>query len=165
MRIKRTNNSSQNQGEWQMGSARRKKLPEGGGYVPASGGKTITLASFNGIRAIQEHLEHMARLKQYLCAETREIAEVPLTCYAECQVARWMHSEMIKECANSKLIESVCERCKEFHEIASQSVVHVQRNQPEPVSIVLQSALDLQRASKSFQQALAELHVECRLNQ
>ena len=148
-----------------MGSTIRNKLPQEDGFAPESTGKEIALASFNGIKALQEHLEHVARLKAYLCAETREIPDVPLACYAECQVAQWMHSETVKECANPGLIESACERCREFHEIASQSVMLTERDQPEPVADVLQSALDFQNASKGFQNALAALHIVCKLNQ
>jgi hypothetical protein len=90
---------------------------------------------------------------------------VPLKFYSECQVAQWSHSGNVKECANRELIDSACKCCEEFHEIASQSVLLTERDQPEPVSVVLQSVLDFENASKDFQTALAKLYVECGHNQ
>ena len=148
-----------------MGSAQRNMFPDGVGYAPESSGNSTTIQSYNGIKAIQVHLDHIARLKGYLCAETKEIPDIPLTCYSECQTAKWSYSENVKECANRKLIDSVCERCEEFHEIATQSVLLAKMDMPEPVSEVIQSVLDLENASSNFQTALAELYVECRLNQ
>jgi len=148
-----------------MVSAKRKKFPDGGVQAPKPSASSTTIQSFDGITAIQEHLEHIGLLKDYLCARTKKIPDIPLTCYAECQVAQWKHSENFKECANRALIDTACKRCEEFHEIASQSVLLTKRDLPEPVSVVLQSALDFQNASKSYQLALAELYVECRLNQ
>lgn len=148
-----------------MGSAQRNLFPGGGGCAQLSGGQGSAVESFDGIAALQEHLDHIERLKDYLCARTKQVPDVPLHCYAECQVARWSHSEHVKECANRALIDSACKRCEEFHEIASQSVLLTQRDLPEPVSVVLQSALDFENASVKFQEALAKLYVECRLNQ
>lgn len=165
MLAKRTTISSLHQGELEMGSAQRNELPDGAGCEPESSGNGTTIQSYNGIKAIQEHLEHVAMLKGYLCAETKEIPDIPLTCYSECQVARWFKSDGGKECANRKLIESVCKRCAEFHEIAAQSVLLTKMDMPEPVAEVIQSAMDFESASNRFQTALAQLHIECRLNQ
>ena len=90
-----------------MGSAQRNMFPDGVGYAPESSGNSTTIQSYNGIKAIQVHLDHIARLKGYLCAETKEIPDIPLTCYSECQTAKWSYSENVKECANRKLIYCV----------------------------------------------------------
>jgi hypothetical protein len=148
-----------------MGSAQRNFFPDVGGYAQELSGLGETIQSFDGITAIHEHLEHKERLKDYFCARTKQIPDVPLKCYSECQVAQWAHSETVKECANRSLIESACKRCEEFQEIASQSVLLTKRDLPEPVSDVLKSTLDFENASKNFQAALAKLYVECGLNQ
>lgn len=147
-----------------MGCAQR-IFPGEAGCGPESSGNETTIQSFNGIKAIQEHLGHLATLKDYLCARTKEIPAVPFTCYPECQVAQWLHSESVKECGNHALIESVCERCEEFQAVAAQSVQLTKMDVPEPVSDVLQSAQEFEDASSRFQSALADLHIECRLNQ
>jgi hypothetical protein len=159
------NNSSIHLGEQNMGSALRKFFPDAGGYAQVSCRHNTTTQSFDGITAIQEHLDHFDRLKDYLCARTKQIPNVPLICHSECRVAQWSHSESVKECANRSLIDSVCKRCEEFQEIASQSVLLTKRDLPEPVSEVIKSALSFENASKSFQTALAELYVECGYNQ
>ena len=148
-----------------MVSAKKNKSPDGAGYNSESGSTDTTIQSFDGLKAIQEHLRYVDRLKDYLCARTKGIPDVPLSCHAECLVAQWMLSEIVRECANRKLIDAVCKRCEEFHEIAAQSVLLTIRDLPEPASDVLQSALDFRNASKRFQEALTELHLECRLNQ
>jgi hypothetical protein len=148
-----------------MGYEQRNMFPEARKCAPELGGTDATIQSFDGVKAIQGHLDHVARLKDYLCARTKEIPDLPLACYSECQVAQWMHSEHVKECANKKLIESACKCCEEFHGIAAQSVLLTKRDMPEPASEIIQSALDFETASCRFQQALAELHVECKLNQ
>lgn len=148
-----------------MGSAQRNFFPDVGGYARESSSHSTTIQSFDGIAAIQEHLDHIDRLKDYLCARKKEVPDIPLKCHSECRVARWSHSENVKECTNRKLIDSVCKRCEEFQEIASQSVLLTIRNLPEPVMDVMQSALDFNNASKSFQEALAKLYVECGCNQ
>jgi len=148
-----------------MGYAQRKIFPDGDVCEPDISERSTTVQSFNGIKAIQEHLEQIARLKDYLCAETKEIPDIPVTCYSECQVALWSHGENVKECANCKLIDTVCKRCEEFHAIATQSVLLTTMDMPEPVADVIQSAMAFENASTRFQSALAELHIECRLNQ
>lgn len=148
-----------------MGSALRNFFPDVTGYAQASTRHGTTIQTFDGITAIQEHLSHIARLKDYLCARTKQIPDVPLQCHSECRMAQWSHSENVKECANRALIDLACKRCEEFHEIASHSVMLTQRDLPEPASVVLQSALDFENASVEFQEALAKLYVECRLNQ
>jgi hypothetical protein len=80
-------------------------------------------------------------------------------------VAQWLNSGGGQECANRKLLDSACKRCAEFHEIAAQSVLLTKLDMPEPVAEVIQSAMNFENASNRFQAALAELHVECRLNQ
>jgi hypothetical protein len=148
-----------------MGYAQPSIFPDVGMYVPELNFISTPIQSFDGITAIQEHLDHIDRLKDYLCAGTKEIPDIPLKCYSECQVAQWSHSESVKECANRKLIDSVCKRCEEFQEIASQSVMLTKKDLPEPVLNVLQSALDFENASNKFQEALAKLYVECGYNQ
>jgi hypothetical protein len=148
-----------------MGSAQRNYLPDGGGYVPQFGSPGTTIQSFDGITAIREHLDQVDRLKDYLCARTREMPEIPLECHSECQVAQWSHSENVKECANRKLIDAVCKRCEEFLEIASQSVLLTKRDLSEPSSGAIQSVLDFENATSNFQEALSKLYIECGYNQ
>lgn len=148
-----------------MGATKRNASPDGSGRMQEADNKNRTIPSFDGIKAIREHHDHVARLRDYLCARTKEVPDLPLTCHTGCHVAQWMHSESVKECANRKLIDAVCKRCEEFHEIAAQSVLLTKRDLPEPASDVLQSALDFRNASKRFQEALTALHLECRLNQ
>ncbi len=132
---------------------------------PEASGNSTTIQTFDGLKAIQEHLRHIARLKDFLCAMTRKIPDIPLSCYPECLVAQWMHSENVLECANRKLLKTVCLRCEDFHELAAQSVLITKMDTPEPISDVIQAARDFENASNRFQRALADLHVECRLNQ
>ena len=148
-----------------MGSAQRNIYPDGGDNVPELNGSDTSLLSFNGTQAIQAHLDHTARLKDYLCARTKIMPDIPLTCHSECLVACWLHSESGKGSVNRKLLDSVCRCCEQFQEIAAQAVLLTKRDLPEPVSIVLQSALDFEHASVKFQEALAELHIECGFNQ
>ncbi|MBI5890833.1 MAG: hypothetical protein HZB47_09170 [Nitrosomonadales bacterium] len=148
-----------------MGLSPWNTFPDGAGSESESSGKGSTIQSFNGIKAILEHLDHIARLKDYQCARTKEIPDLPLTCYVECHVAQWLHSENVKECANRKLLDSVCKRCEEFHERAAQSILRTKMDMTEPVSEVVQSTLDFESASSNFQTALAALHVECGYNQ
>jgi hypothetical protein len=148
-----------------MGSAHRNFFPDAGGYAQLLNSHSAANQSFDGIAALQEHLDHVELLKDYLCARTKQIPDVPLKCYSECQVAKWSHSDSVKECADQSLIDSACKCCEDFHEIASQSVLLTKRDLPEPVSVVLQSALDFENTSAKFQEALAKLYVECKLNQ
>jgi hypothetical protein len=148
-----------------MEIAQRKIFSDGGVRDPESGSTVTSIQSFNGIKAIQEHLDHIVRLKEYLCARTKQIPDVPLSCYSECQVAQWLRGESGRECANHDLIVAACKRCEEFNEVAAQSVMRTQMDLPEPVRDVLQAALDFENTSSRFQKALADLHLECTLNQ
>lgn len=148
-----------------MGSAQENLFPGGAGDQPDSGGSSTTIQTFNGIKAIQEHLDHIARLKDYLCARTKVVPDIPLTCYTECQVSQWLSKESGEECANFKLIDTTCKRCEEFHAVAAQAVLRTEMDLPEPIQDVLQAAQDFENASSLFQAALAELHIECKLNQ
>lgn len=148
-----------------MGFAESNTFPEEAVYAPALSGEGTTPEPFDGIKAIQIHLYHSARLKDYLCARSRILSDVPMSCHSECTVARWLHSENGKEFANCKLLDSVCRRCEEFHELAAESVLRTKMGIPEPVLEVVQSVWKIDRASNAFQTALAELHVECWYNQ
>jgi hypothetical protein len=79
-----------------MGLAQRNTYSDAGGYVPELIGKHAT-RSFNGIKALQIHHDHVARLKDYLYARTKVIPDVPLTCYSECLIAQCLQSERGKE--------------------------------------------------------------------
>ncbi len=148
-----------------MGYAQRNILPDKGGYTLEFGATKPTIQSFDGDKAIQVHRDHVAKFKDYLYARTKEIPDLPLACYSQCVVIQWMYSEQVNECANKKLIESACKCCEEFHEIAAQSVLLTKMDMPEPFSEVIQSALDFEKASCKFQQAIVALHIECKLNQ
>ena len=148
-----------------MGYAQRNKFPGVGRYTPELNCAGTKLQTFNGEKAIQEHLDHVAQLKDYMCSRTKELPAVPLSCHDACQVSQWLGSESGKEFVNRKLLDSVCKRCESFLEIASQSVVLTNMNRPGPMSDVLQSTLDFENASHRFQSALAELLVECGYNQ
>ncbi|MBU0621657.1 MAG: hypothetical protein KJ795_07405 [Gammaproteobacteria bacterium] len=148
-----------------MDFAQRNKFPGDIRYTPELHFTGTKLQTFNGDKAIQEHLDHVAKLKDYMCARTKEIPEVPLNCHGACQVSQWLSSESGKEFVNRKMLDSVCKRCERFMEIAAQSVLLTKMDRPEPVRDVLQSTLDFESASKSFQSGLAELLVECGYNQ
>ena len=148
-----------------MGLAQRNAYPDARGDEPESSGKVTTIQLFNGIKALQVHLSHVAKLNDYLCAETKVIPDIPLACYSECLVAQWLHGDSGKEYVNSEVRDSVCKRCEEFHEIAAQSVLRTKMDMPEQAAEVIQSVQEFENAAVSFQTALAELHIECRFNQ
>lgn len=150
--------------ERKMGLAQRDAYLDAGGCVPELSGKHAA-RSFNGMKAFQVHHEHVARLKDYLCARTKAIPEVPLTCYSECLVAQCLQSERGEERADRELLDSVCNCCEEFHEFAAQSVLRTKVDMSERAADVMQSTEDLENASNSFLMALAELHVACKFNQ
>ena len=148
-----------------MGIAAGNILPDGSRSEPSSKGEGAALQPFDGFKAIEIHLDQSAKVKDYICARTKEIPDVPLACYSDCVVAKWLHSEHGKECDSCKLPDSVCKRCEEFHEIAAQLVLLTKMGMPLPALEVVKSVLNFASASSRFQSALAELHVECRCKQ
>jgi uncharacterized protein (UPF0276 family) len=62
---------------------------------------------------------------------------------------------------NRELLDAVCKRCHEFQEEAAQSLLLENMCKHEEISSVAQSFQKLDSASKRFQTALADLHVEC----
>ncbi|MDP1634737.1 MAG: hypothetical protein Q8L69_08650 [Gallionellaceae bacterium] len=129
--------------------------------LPETDSERTAIQKFNGFGAIRAHLDQYVGLKDYLCGRSKERPEAALTCHAECKVAQWMHSEKRLGCMSRELLDAVCGRCHEFQEEAAQSLLLEQLRKCEKVSSVARSFRKLDSASKKFQTALADLHIEC----
>jgi len=119
----------------------------------------IRAQPFNGIRAIQAHLDQRARIEDYVNGKLQEPLNVPTTCHAECLMAKWLHGEGGIHCTDKNLLDSVCKSCEVFLQAAEQAVVLASIGKTEMAKAALQVGQRYSEASEEFQQNLAELHL------
>jgi hypothetical protein len=144
-----------------MAIAHRDTFSEVAGTEPVADCKSTIIQKFNGFGAMRAHLDQYASLQAYLRGKSNERPEVPLTCHSNCMVAQWLHGDNKQCCLNRQLLDTVCKRCHEFQEEAAQSLLFASMGKPVEISTDAQSFHKLDSASKLFQTALADLHVEC----
>jgi hypothetical protein len=114
---------------------------------------------FNGIRAIQAHLDQKSRVEDYVNGNTKvKVAEL-LSCHSDCALGKWLHDDggIPKDKA---LLDAVERSCEEFQEAAVQAMLLVDMDKPDLAKAAIQDGELFHDASERFQQSLAELHIE-----
>ena len=114
---------------------------------------------FNGIMAMQEHLDHCKRVEDYVNGQSRNLPHVPTTCDGDCSIGKWLHSASGRNCKDIKLINSLCRNCTEFREAASHAVLLTYTGDSELAKEALQPGRIYSDASEKFQQNLVDFNM------
>lgn len=114
---------------------------------------------FNGIFAIQEHLDLRTRIEEYVRTHTHQQLNFPTACHADCSLGKWLLSESAMQSADVGLLDRLCQSCEEFQEAAAQVILLVNMGKSELAKAALREDALFAEASERFQEYLAQLHV------
>ncbi len=113
---------------------------------------------FNGIFAIQAHLEQRSRIEEYVEAKSRDVINFPTSCNSDCLLGRWMVSAGATQGADVGLLDRLCTNCEDFQEAAAQAILLVSMGKSESARGALREGELFAEASERFQEGLAKLH-------
>lgn len=131
-------------------------------WFHTSGGEHSASRFFDGIGAIQAHLDQRSRVEDYVNGDSREKPDVSTCCHADCMLGRWLHSEHGVLIQDAGLLDSLfmcCRSCEEFLDAAAQAVLLTDMGESESARASLGADQLFNDASVAFQKGLAELHV------
>lgn len=117
------------------------------------------LERFDGIRAIQMHLNQRFQVESYVHGYSTDKPEFPGDCCVGCPVGKWMHGEGGKHCTDSALLNDLHESCYEFHEAATQALLLVELGKREAAMTIVRGSRFFKDASDRYQSNLAKLHL------
>ncbi len=114
---------------------------------------------FNGIYAIQEHLDWRTRIEEYVEAHAHQQLNFPTDCHSDCSLSKWLRCEGGKQDLDVGLLDRLCKSCEEFQEAAAQVILLVKMGKPELAKAALREEALFSTSSERLQEYLAQLHV------
>ncbi len=117
----------------------------------------LAAQTFDSNTAIQMHLDQRSRIENYVAGKSKKLNKVPLICNADCMVGKWLHGDGGSQFKDTRLINSLCSSCEEFHEAASQAVLLADMGETEMAKTALQLGHVYANASAELQQHLERL--------
>lgn len=114
--------------------------------------------SFNGVRAIQTHLEQKDRIEAYVNGKSNEKSGVFMRCNSDWKLSLCPHGIGEKLSRDTNLLDSICSSCNRFHDAVYQIVLLTDLGKNQIAKTVLQTGKKYETASEEFQKNLAELH-------
>jgi len=120
---------------------------------------TTPIERFDGIRAIQWHLNQRFQVEAYVQGYSTDKPVLPDDCCASCLVGKWLHGEGGKHCSDVALLNELHESCYEFHEAASQALLLVEIGKREAAMTIVRGSRFFKDASDRYQSNLAKLHL------
>ncbi len=125
--------------------------------------KSIPLERFDGIRAIQAHINKRNEVEAYVHGYSSVKPVIPEDCCADCPVSKWLHGAGGKHCTDVGLLNALHESCHEFHEAASQAVLLAEMGKSEEAISIVRGSRYFSDASDRYQSNLAKLHLACEM--
>ncbi len=114
---------------------------------------------FNGIFAIQEHLNQRTRIEDYVEAHSPQQLDVPKVCHADCSLDKWLLCDNAMQSADVGLLDRLCQSCEAFQEAAAQVILLVNMGKIDLAKAALREDALFAEASERFQEYLTQLHV------
>ncbi len=121
--------------------------------------KSVPLVRFNGIRAIQEHINQRSQVEAYVQGYSSIKPELTEGCCKGCTLGEWLHGEGARYFSDVILLNELQESCYEFHEAASQAVLLVDLGKREAAITIVRGSRLFKDASDRYQSNLAKLHL------
>lgn len=128
-------------------------------YLSANQSISTRDKPFNGIFAIQEHLDRRTQIEEYVEVHAHQQLNFPTDCHADCSLSKWLRCEGGKKDLDVGLLDRLCKSCEEFQEAAAQMILLVNMGKPELAQAALQEEALFYAASERLQEYLAQLHV------
>lgn len=121
--------------------------------------KFVPIKRFDGIRAIQKHINQRFQVEAYVQGYSAIKPQIPMECCEGCMVGKWLHDEGGKQCSDVNLLNDLHESCYEFHEAASQALMLVELGKREAAMTIVRGSRFFKDASDRYQSNLAKLHL------
>ncbi len=115
---------------------------------------------FNGIVAMQEHLDHRQQVESYVNGRLMIAPRVPTNCEGQCTVAKWLHSESGGCCKDLRLVNELCQSCADFREAASHIVWLASSGHRDMAREAMKVDGEYASASEEFQESLVEFNLQ-----
>lgn len=119
------------------------------------------IARFDGIRAIQAHLDQRVKIEHHIQRAGIEALDLKLDCHAGCVLGKWLHDESAKHCSKVHLLNAACKSCEAFYEAAMQAVQLINMGMTEQAQKSIEAGQPFDIASDSLQTNFAEIHIAC----
>jgi len=114
---------------------------------------------FNGIRAIQAHINQRFQVEAYVQGYSSNKPDFPRECCDGCLVGKWLHEAGSKVCSDITLLNDLQDSCFEFHEAASQALTLVEQGKRDAAIAIVRGSRYFKDASDRYQSNLAKLHL------
>ncbi|MDH2915831.1 MAG: hypothetical protein PXX77_03040 [Gallionella sp.] len=121
-------------------------------------GKNDVSQSFNGVRAIQTHLDQKDRIEAYVNGTSNQKSGVFMRCNSDWKLSLCPHGIGEKLSRDTALLDSICSSCDHFHDAVYQVVLLKDLGKNQIAKTILQTGKMYAEASEEFQKNLAELH-------
>ena len=120
--------------------------------------KSLPIQRFDGIRAIQKHVDQRYQVEAYVQGYSSNRPVLPKECCEGCKVGKWLHSEGGKH-ADVALLNALHDSCFEFYEAASQALMLVEMGKRDEAIRLIRGSKYFKDASDRYQANLAKLHL------
>jgi len=114
---------------------------------------------FDGIRAIQSHINQRFQVEAYVQGYSNVRPEIHEGYCNGCLVGTWLYGESGKDFSDIALLNELRASCQEFHEAANQALLLVDIGRREEAMEIVRGSRYFSAASDRYQSNLAKLHL------
>lgn len=119
------------------------------------------LPGFNGISAIQMHLNERDQIEKNIQKPDATTLDLVMDCHADCEVIKLLHDEQVKSCSKVTLLNETCRSCEAFYEAATQAVLLTKLGMSDMAQSAILPGRLFDLTSEKFQDNLAQIHIAC----
>jgi len=105
----------------------------------------------------QNHLEQKELIQALVQGNTSAKEKIQTSCYADCVLAKWLHTDAERNRDALHQVDSVCNHCERFQELANEIVLLSHKGQAD-LAVVLHNGQLYAETSTRFLAKLVELH-------
>jgi hypothetical protein len=105
----------------------------------------------------QNHLEQKDLIQALVQGNTGVKEKIQTSCYEDCVLAKWLHTDANRNRNALHQIDSVCNHCERFQEVANEIVLLSHRGQTDK-AVILQKGQLYAETSARFLAKLVDLH-------
>jgi hypothetical protein len=106
----------------------------------------------------QNHIEQKYLIQDLVQGNASAKEKIQTSCYEDCPLAKWLHTEAKQHRNSLHKINSVCNHCERFQEVANQIVLFSHVGQTEK-AIDLHKGPQYAESSAKFLAKLVDMHL------
>lgn len=121
----------------------------------------VRMERFDGIRAIQAHIEQREHVEAYVHGATTSRPCFHDDHCAHCQLRKWLHGPSGGQISDMGLLDELHSSCHDFLEAAQHALHLVESGQRHIARTLVRKEAKFSQASDRYQSSLARLHLSC----